>query len=269
MVANMQKTSKSRYIPERTEILLKAQIDNMLEVGWKRENIIFLSNFDFEFMGISAKIIKLNDFCLTGSKMFALSWLFNNTRIDETIWVADIDCWQNVFFNEPIFTGNVGACHYSTPKWNGGSIFWKPEARDIVNKIVGILTENHSKNEEPTLNMIFKSEEYRDRISLLNSTYNVGCSGFAERFTRSDKPIKIVHFHPANSIAWEIHALNRDGVGAIAVTVRLERLLRKYFPQMAVELKDKSVPQQKLESREIRRLKHEEKLKEKKFMVKE
>jgi len=44
------------------EILLKAQIHNLLELGWKKENIILFINFDFEFMGISAGVIKLNDF---------------------------------------------------------------------------------------------------------------------------------------------------------------------------------------------------------------
>jgi len=248
MVANLQKSSKSRYLPEKFETLLKAQIDNVIEVGWKQENIILLTNFHFEFMGVKAQIIPLNEFCLSGSKMWSVKWLFDNTRVTETIYAGDLDCWQNCWFDEPEFKTDVGACQYSNPKWNGGNIFWKPESRDIVNKIVGILTEAKPKSEEPTLNLVFKSEEYKDRITCLNSTYNVGCSGFFERFTRSDKPIKICHFHPPNNVAWEIHALDRDGLGAIAVTVRLERLLRKYY-DLATELKDKAVPQQKIEKR--------------------
>jgi hypothetical protein len=250
MVANKQKNGKSRYFHERMETLLKAQIDNMLELGWEKKNIILLTNFDFEFMGIKAEVIKLNDFCLSGSKMWSMSWLFDNKRVDDVIFSSDLDCWQNCWFDPPIFDGDVGACCYSNPKFNGGSIFWKPESRDIVNKVVEVLIEKKAKSEEPTLNEIFKSEKYRDRISILNSTYNVGCSGFAPRYERSIKPVHVCHFHPNNNIAWEIHGLDREGLGEIAVTVRLERLLRKYYPNLATELKDKSVQQQKREQRE-------------------
>lgn len=259
MVANLQKTSKSRYVPEKFETLMKAQIHNALEVGWNIDDIILLTNFNFEFMGVKAQIIPLNDFCLSGSKMWGLLWLFNNTRVDETIYAGDLDCWQNCWFNEPDFSTDVAACQYSNPKWNGGNIFWKPESRDIVNKVVEILTENKAPNEEPTLNQVFRSEEYKDRITCLNSTYNVGCSGFFERFTRSDKPIKICHFHPPNFIAWEIHALDRDGLGAMSVTIRLERLLRRYY-DLATELKDKNVPQQKIEQRVERMKRNAEKM---------
>jgi len=245
IAANLQPNSKSRYNPERLKLMLRAQIHNLLEVGWKKQDIILLANFDFEFMGIKAEKIKFNDFCLSGSKMWAVKFLFDNNRVDEVIYSADIDTWQNLWFNCPVFDGDVGACSYSNPKWNGGSIFWKPSSKDIVDEIVRQLEKDKAAKEEPLLNKVFNSEKYAKRISLLNSTYNTGCSGFIPRFTRSLKPIRVVHFHPQNSIAWEIHGLDREGIGEIAVTIRLERLLRKYYPQMATELKDKTIPAKK------------------------
>ena len=242
LVANLQRSSKSRYNPERFDTLLKAQIDNMLEIGWKKDDIIFLSNFDFEFMGVKATKIKFNEFCLSGSKMWATKWLFDNNRVDDIIWSSDTDCWQNIWFDCPKFNGDVGACTYSNPKWNGGNIFWKPSAKDIVDEVVRRLEKDKAAKEEPLLNKVFNSEKYCNRISLLNSTYNVGCSGFCVRFAKSLKPIHVCHFSPPNSVAWEIHALDREGIGQIAVTVRLERLLRRYYPNLATELKDKSIP---------------------------
>jgi len=242
MVANFQKSSKSRYNIERFETILKAQIDNMLEIGWEKENIIFLSNFDFEFMGVKTTKMKFNEFCLSGSKMWAMKWLFDNDKVDDIIWSSDLDCWQNIWFDCPEFDGDVAACHYSNPKWNGGNIFWKPSSKDIVNEVVRRLEKDKAAKEEPLLNKIFYSDKYRERVSVLNSTYNVGCSGFIVRFTKSFKPIRVCHFSPPNSVAWEIHALDREGIGQIAVTVRLERLLRKYYPFLATELKDKSIP---------------------------
>lgn len=260
LVANKQKTGKSRYFHERMDNMLKAQIDNLLELGWVREDIILLTNFNFEFMNIKAEVIELNDFCLSGSKMWGLKHLFDNDRVHDIIFSSDLDCWQNVKFECPVFSGDVGACEYSKPKFNGGAIFWKPEAKDIVDEVVRVLTERHPKSEEPTLNALFKSDKYKNRVSVLDHTYNVGCSGFFERFTRSTKPIRVCHFQPENRVAWEIHGLDRDGVNEIVVTVRLERLLRKYYPDLATELKDKNVPNEKRAKREAKMKKKEKKV---------
>jgi len=242
LVANLQKSSKSRYNPQRFEILLKAQIENMLELGWKKKNIILLSNFDFEFMGVKATKMKFNTFCLSGSKMWATKWLFDNDMVDDTIWASDTDCWQNIWFDCPKFDQDIGVATYSNPKINGGNIFWKPSSGDIVNEVVRQLETNKAAKEEPLLNKILYSDTYHERVSFLDSTFNVGCSGFNVRFTRSLKPIRVCHFNPPNSVAWEIHALDREGIGQIPVTVRLERLLRRYYPYLATELRDKSIP---------------------------
>lgn len=236
-VANAQKDSK-RYNPERIEILVRAQIENSLELGWHREDIVFVANYDYEFMGVKSLRAPLNDFCFTGSKIFALTWYVKHVIMSDTIWSRDLDCWQNSAFGHPVFDGDVGCACYSTPKYNGGSIFWTPRSKDIIEEIAKRLTEGKEPKEEPTLNKVFKSKEYRDRISVIDHTYNVGCSGYVPRFERSLKPIRVCHFHPYNGIAWEIHALDRDGAGAISVGPRLERLLRKYYP-LATELRRK------------------------------
>jgi len=237
MVANWTGKATARYNPEKMDTLLKAQIENSLAVGWKPENIIFLSNFEFEFMGVQAEVIPMNEFCLSGSKMFALKWLFDNKRVDDTIYSMDLDCWQNIWFDKPEFTTDVGCSTYSNFKYNGGSIFWEPSAHDIVDEAIKRLTTGQEPKEEPTLNKMFKSDEYKDRVTILNYSYNVGCSGFIPRFEKSLKPIRVCHFHPPNSVAWEIHALDRTGIGAIPITIRLERLLRKYYPNLATELR--------------------------------
>ena len=237
MVANYTGTPSARYSPEKMDTILKAQIENALDVGWSPENIIFLSNFDFEFMDVKAEVIPMNTACLSGSKMFALDWLFNNERVGDTIFSLDIDCWQNVWFDRPEFTTDVACGQYSNNKFNGGSIFWEPSSRDIVSEVVRRLVEGEEPKEEPTLNKVFKSDEYKSRVTTLDHSYNVGCSGFIPRFERSLKPIRVCHFHPPNNVAWEIHALDRTGIGQIPITIRLERLLRRYYPNLATELR--------------------------------
>lgn len=237
MVANWTGKITARYSPEKMETLLKAQIENAIQVGWGHNDIIFLANFAFDFMGVKSEVIDMNTFCLSGSKMFALKWLYDQDRVTETVWSQDIDCWQNCWFDEPEFETDVGCSTYSNWKFNGGSIFWKPAARDIVEEVVHRIEAGKEAKEEPMLNKVFKSDEYKDRIAILNYSYNVGCSGFIPRFEKSLKPIRVCHFHPPNNVAWEIHALDRTGIGQIPITIRLERLLRKYYPNLATKLR--------------------------------
>ena len=242
MIANQSK--HKRYNFENIDVLLKAQIENSIELGWASEDIILLANFDYEFMGVKSINISLNKKCLTGSKMFGMKYLFENKMVDDVIWAHDLDAWQNVCFYCPEFK-EVGIACYSTGKYNGGSLFWKKSSEDIVDKILGEIDKNKEEKEEPTLNRILKSKEYRGRVTCLNNTFNVGCSGYVKRWNRSIKPIRVCHFHPYNHIAWETHALDRNGLDCKGVSDRLEKLLRKYYPKLATELCEKGKIAQK------------------------
>jgi len=233
MVCNFIKNSKNSF--KRLEKLLKAQIDNSLELGWKPNEILVMSNADYEHSGVKAIKGELNDFCLTGSKMFGLKWVMDRSKIGDVIWSHDLDAWQNVSFDCPEFK-DVGIAQYSNNKYNGGSIFWKPKSKDIVNSIIETLVTNKEHREEPTLNRILKTKEISDRVTVINNTFNVGCSGYVVRYKRSVLPLRVCHFHPDNRIAWETHALDRNNIGEIGITIRLERLIRKYYTHLATEI---------------------------------
>jgi len=241
MVANV---TKGRYTKNNVKTLLKAQIENSLDLGWLPDDIIILSNLKMEHKKVKTTTIELNDFCLTGSKMFGLKHLFDHDITDDIVWAHDTDAWQNAWFDCPEFK-DVGGSYYSKPKFNGGSIFWKPSARDIVEKIIDIITKDKLAKEEPTLNTIFRSEEYKNRVTVLNNTYNVGCSGYVERYQRSEKPVKVLHFHPYNRIAWETHVLDRNGLGEKGITLRLENVIRKHYTELAIELSEEGKKAQK------------------------
>jgi len=253
MVANLR--GKGRYDDQKIQTLLKAQIENSIEVGWSRSDIIVLSNFEFEYMGVRPILTDLNKFCWTGSKMFGMKYLMDNNLVsDGIIWARDLDAWQGVWFEEPD-VADVGASYYSRPTFNGGSVFWRLSAKDIVDDIVDRLVQDKSKREEPTLNEVFKSEQYSSRVTVLNCTYNVGCSGYVPRYERSIKPIRVYHFHPYNRIAWETHCLDRNGLGEKGLNIRLEKLIRRHYPNLATELSEegKLRAKQKREDRMVKK----------------
>jgi len=221
-----------KYPFDKMETEMKAQIENSLAVGWSPEDMIVITNFQYEFMGVKAINVDLNNFCLTGSKMFGTKILFDKGMVEGPIWVHDLDVWQTAPFECPEFE-DLGICTYSNPKFNGGSLFYKPEAKDIVDAVVDSLTVNQEGREEPTINNILKSDKFKKRVTVLNNTYNVGCSGYQPRYERSEKPIKAVHFHPTNRIAWDTMTRQRNyltmGDAPAPVNKRLHKIFMKYF----------------------------------------
>ena len=164
LTANVVEKSK-RYNFEKMDILLKAQIENCIDAGWTPDDIILVSNVDYEFMGVKSVKTDLNESCLTGSKMYSLDYaLKNNLAGEDVIWSRDLDTWLNHYFEEPEIK-DVGISTYSTTKLNGGSVFWRPSAGDIVEHVIFELNQGEEK-EEPTLNRLLKNKRYADRVRL-------------------------------------------------------------------------------------------------------
>ena len=232
MVANL--IPGSRTGKEELLRMTQAQIENSIDLGWPVKDICLITNFDFDYLSVYALKADLNTHCSTGSKMFGIQWLMDKVQ-DDVYWVHDLDCWQGVWFDPPEFK-DAGIAEYSQPKFNGGSVFWRPTARDIIDHVIGILVDQHAAKEEPTLNKVLKSETYRDRVTVLNSTFNLGCSGFVKRYVRAEKPICVSHFHPTNRIAWETHCLYRNGGNMKSISPRLETLIRRFWPNIATKL---------------------------------
>ena len=228
MVANFQPGARVKL--EQLRGLLDAQLENSLALGWKCENILLVTNFEYAYEGVIASVVELNRGCLRGSKMFAVDHLLRATSFaeDEILWAHDLDAWQNHWFEPPAFA-DIGIAEYSRPKFNGGSIFYRPAAADIVGEIVQVLRESAAQREEPTINEVLRRDMYRARVTTLNSTFNLGCSGFVVRYKRSTQPVLVSHLHPNNSIAWDTHVNDRNELGQSSMSTRLMELLVRRF----------------------------------------
>jgi hypothetical protein len=181
---------------EDNEELLKlfhAQVDVAYSMDWPVDKIKVISNRELSYRGVIAEVRELNKVCLT-SKLFALPELMDKYK-DEVLWVHDLDVWQNVPFTEPTFK-EIGACKYLTDYYNGGSIFYRSSAKDIVEEMCEIILSFSSSKEEPILNAVLKAAVFKDRVTELNSTYNVGSNGLNKRYNEAEKPVKCYHFHP-------------------------------------------------------------------------
>lgn len=251
MVVNIHEDGKKHFSLDRVILSLKAQLDNSFELGWKKEDIIIVSNKDLSMFNVKKHIVELNDHCFTGSKLFGVKYIFDNDLDDnDIVWSHDLDVFQNIQF-DPIKIKDMAISTYSSPtKLNGGSIFWRKEAKDILEIILKEIKEE-DKREEPAINKILNSGKYSERFMVLNTTYNIGCSGFVPRMLSAEKPIRCIHMNPFNRISFETHKLDRDGCRLVSISPRLETLLRKYFP-LANELSDKGKIRQK-ELREYHR----------------
>lgn len=209
--------------------LVDVQIENSLALGWVPKDIHIVTNLDLDVLAVIIRA-PLNKICLTGSKMFALQHLFTLGLIrgDEVWWARDLDAWQNHWFEPPAFL-DIGLAEYSTAKFNGGSVFLRSGACDIIALIVEKIYSDGARQEEPAINFVLRSDRFKHRATVLNSTFNVGCSAYAVRHSRSEKPILVSHFDPKRKSSWNTHIFGDRRLTEGSVSPRLYELLVRRF----------------------------------------
>ena len=132
------------YENEQLFNYLRAQIDWSIQLGWKKEDIIIGTNFDFEYNGV--KNYQLTDVCTySGYNNFwygALE-LMKNGVLNEDYWLHDQDSWPVRYFNFPKFDGEIAGCEYqATPFWNCSTIYLKKTSQFLLEYIVELMRDN-------------------------------------------------------------------------------------------------------------------------------
>ena len=224
-----------RYSLENIKILLNAQIENSIKLGWEPKDIIVVANFVHKFMEVETIRMKFNDYCYLGSNTFGMKYLFDNDMVDDVIWSHDLDAWQNVELEIPKFK-DVGIAYSLNDsleyQYNTASVFWRENTKDIIDSIVFFIEKYKIDREEPPTNVVLKSEIYKDRVTIINPTYNLGCFHYDIRRKMCTHPIQVCHFHPDREIHWQKQILNSEKFKDKGITDRLENLLRRYFPHL-------------------------------------
>jgi len=185
---------------DRAVFWLCCQIENSLELGWSKEDIIIGTNFKFKYRGIESVILK--DICpysAVMSKIYGVRELMNNGVIDKDVWVHDLDAWQNCEFEFPniadigITTSPSGRIDEPPRTNNSGSFFVRTSGLDLVEKIIEHGDQNRYKNDEHAINHLNPNlhPEYSDRVMFVDQTFNMG--GNMRRYCLASKPIKVIH----------------------------------------------------------------------------
>ena len=143
----------SHSFGENAEKLIKVQIENILTLGWKTEDVILITNFPYEFMGVRATEIGDDYFFAddpASTKIYTIAKIFENNLIfndTDLYWMHDLDHFQMLPFSEEEIVKEMGdsdfaLCNYGRRiKYNCGSIFFRKSAGDIFIKIKDIMLD--------------------------------------------------------------------------------------------------------------------------------
>lgn len=237
-----------KFNKERS-ILVKLQIDNSLELGWKKEDIILATNFDYEYRGIKSILVDDENYCgiddrrysfKVSTHIFIIDNLFRLGLIKkgQLYFYHDFDAYQLEPIDEkelPIGSSDVAMTDYGwAEKWNLGVIFFKESAGDIFNLLKDTIIKNRLGDERSFRLLVETNQVKSNRYKKLNITYNFGMRHIGHNYQIANKPLKIVHFHPCykdaqlSDTTMNLFFHGKNEANKPLMTERLKRIFRSY-----------------------------------------
>jgi hypothetical protein len=191
---------------EETVIMAKLQIDNSFELGWKPEDILLFTTFDYEYRGVKATIVPYFPAGTSESnKVPVISYLLENNMLDdkELYWYHDFDAYQLIPITEAeleMENYDIGFTTYVyKPHWNCGVFFFKTSARDLFKTWTDniFIKPTSGRNDEKSLYVLTRDGVLDvSRCKTMNARYNVTMRDVGYSWYKAKKPLVMVHFHP-------------------------------------------------------------------------
>lgn len=183
------------------EDLTMIQIDNSLDLGWKVEDILLVTNFDYNYKGVKSIIV--DDYTAfdqnRSTKIPAINQLFRDGVIKdhELYWFHDHDAFELEPIKIDLQTDAGFTNHGWSTKWNAGSFFFKNSAQNIFIWIYEYMNLRNT-NEQDALTFIWQENinGINKRYTLMNITYNIGIYYIDQNLKQAELPVKVAHFHP-------------------------------------------------------------------------
>lgn len=183
---------------------VKIQIENSLALGWKKEDIMLVTNFDYQYGEIKAAVLKDVEFFEIkpqASKINAIVNMFDQGIIqdNELYWFHDLDAYQLQPLTESelnLGKADMALTDYGViPRWSTGVIFFKKNSIDIFKAIQSVMYR-FKINEEFALGKLTRNnKDIAERIKKLNKSYNFTPPKLRFMYSIANKPIKVAHFH--------------------------------------------------------------------------
>lgn len=202
-------TGPSKKFTHEDEMLARIQIDNSLDLGWKKDEILLVTNFPYSYNGVGSHQIGdiYYDFDLAASKLPVMIHLIKNSIIDNQslYWCHDFDAFELNKINEVelgLKHHNLGLVpYYYKPEWSFSSVFLKNMASPIF-ELIDSTTKKYprpSRNNEKALAWLIKHDMVKkESFVTLNVTYNIAKRCLKTVYEVAEKPIKVLHFRPSD-----------------------------------------------------------------------
>lgn len=203
-------TSPYKKFDQETAILAKIQIDNSFDLGWRKQDILLVTDFPFEYNGIKSLVLNQDiyyDFDLAASKIPVALYLQECGIIekDELYWCHDFDAYELHQISQTevgLEEVDLGLVHYFyKPEWALSNFFFKIGSFDIIELIHNTTLSRplESRNNEKALTWLIKHNKIQSRrYKKLNVTYNIAKRHLQTTYKEAEKPIKVLHFRPSD-----------------------------------------------------------------------
>lgn len=233
-------TDKPRWTDEDLFQSFRAQIDNSIERGGKREDIIIGTNFDFEYNGVKNKLLtdvcEENPFC---NKFYGMLELMQKEELESDFWFHDQDAWQlHDDLDFPKFNGEVAGCTYVfTQEWNTCSLFVKKSAINVLTYIVDFMKMNldylkQVQSDENIISMLRgNNTEVSPYLSTINTQYNVGRTKMEHRYKLADKPVFVGGFVPQIPDSVRVFNGENNEMKVNLIDEKLDQVFKKHFKE--------------------------------------
>ena len=203
-------TGPQKKFSEEDTVLAKIQIDNGLDLGWKKKDILLVTDFEWEYNGVRASVLDKDiyyDFDKNANKSIVLVYLLKQGLIEpgKLYWCHDFDAYENYPIDEAqlgLQDFDLGLTHYTyKPEWQFSSLFLRNTSQDIL-ELLDITIRNRpyqSRNNEKTLTWLIKYNKIDPkRYKRMNVSYNIMKKYLQIIYPEAITPLRVLHFRPSD-----------------------------------------------------------------------